>query len=117
MVMALAGVAASGAAYVRGNGPVAPASPWSLTERAEALRIDRTLPPAVRKQASLTVRGPHAVLKVREANGPVLLKCPLRGDVPGQFLKFVTAGSAAECEAQAVDEVGDVLVYEVSGRV
>ncbi len=117
MMMAFAGVAASGAAYVRSNAPVRPASPWSLAERATALRIDRTLPPAVRKEATLSLRGNHAVLKVREATGPVLLKCPLHGDVPGDYLKFVTAGSAAQCEAQAVDEVGDVLVYEVSGRV
>ena len=117
MTMALAGMAASGAAYVRSNAPVRPASPWSLSARAGALRIDRTLPGAVRKEATFSVRGSHAVLKVREATGPVLLKCPLRGDVPGQYLKYVTSGSAAECEAQAVDEVGDVLVYEVSGRV
>src|SRR6266446_5944934 len=115
--MAFAGVAASGTAYVRSNAPVRPASPWSLVERMEALRIDRALPPAVRKQATLSLRGPHAVLKVREATGPVLLKCPLRADVPEQYLRFATAGSAAQCEAQAADEVGDVLVYEVSGRV
>src|SRR3989449_1854292 len=117
MVMAFAGVAASGTAYVRSNAPVRPASPWSLVERMEALRIDRALPPAVRKQATLSLRGPHAVLKVREAPGPVLLKCPLRADVPEQYLRFATAGAAAQCEAQAADEVGDVLVYEVSGRV
>src|SRR5437870_3713420 len=117
MVMAFAGVAASGTAYVRSNAPVRPASPWSLVERMEALRIDRALPPAVRKQATLSLRGPHAVLKVREATGPVLLKCPLRADVPEQYLRFATAGAAAQCEAQAADEVGDVLVYEVSGRV
>jgi hypothetical protein len=117
MIMAFAGVAASGTAYVRSNAPVRPASPWSLVERMGALRIDRALPPAVRKQATLSVRGSHAVLKVREATGPVLLKCPLRGDVPEQYLRFATSGSAAQCEAQAADEVGDVLVYEVSGRV
>ncbi len=117
LITAFAGVAASGAAYVRSNAPVRPASPWSLVERAGALRIDRALPAAVRKQATFSVRGTHAVLKVREATGPVLLKCPLRGDVPDQYLRFATAGSAAQCEAQAADEVGDVLVYEVSGRV
>src|SRR2546421_6553435 len=117
MLMAFAGVAASGPAYVRSNAPVRPASPWSLVERMEALRIDRALPPAVRKKATLSLRGPHAVLKVREATGPVLLKCPLRADVPEQYLRFATAGAAAQCEAQAADEVGDVLVYEVSGRV
>ena len=117
MVMAFAGVAASGTVYVRSSAPVRPASPWSLVERMEALRIDRALPPAVRKQATLSLRGPHAVLKVREATGPVLLKCPLRADVPEQYLRFATAGSAAQCEAQAADEVGDVLIYEVSGRV
>ena len=115
--MAFAGVTASGAAYVRSNAPVRPASPWSLVERMGALRIDRSLPPAVRKEATFALRGTHAVIKVREATGPVLLKCPLRADVPEQFLRFATAGSAQQCEAQAVDEVGDVLVYEVSGRV
>jgi hypothetical protein len=117
IAMAFAGVTASGAAYVRSNAPVRPASPWSLVERMGALRIDRSLPPAVRKEATFSLRGPHAVIKVREATGPVLLKCPLRADVPEQFLRYATAGAAHQCEAQAVDEVGDVLVYEVSGRV
>ncbi len=115
--MAFAGAAASGTAYVRSNAPVRPASPWSLVERAGALRIDRALPSAVRKEATFSVRGHHAVLKVREPTGPVLLKCPMRSDIPDQFLRFATAGTAQQCEAQAVDEVGDVLVYEVSGRV
>src|SRR5437868_4143150 len=115
--MAFAGAAASGTAYVRSNAPVRPASPWSLVERAGALRIDRALPPAVRKEATFSVRGHHAVLKVREPTGPVLLKCPMRSDVPDQFLRFATAGTAQQCEAQAVDEVGDVLLYEVTGRV
>jgi len=117
MVMAFAGVAASGTAYVRSSAPVRPASPWSLAERAGALRIDRALPQAVQKPATFSVRDRHAVLKVRQPTGPVLLKCPLRADVPEQYLRFATAGAAQECEAQAVDEVGDVLVYEVSGRV
>jgi len=117
IAMAFAGAAASGTAYVRSNAPVRPASPWSLSERMGALRIDRALPPAVRKQATYSVRGRHAVLKVREPTGPVLLKCPMQSDLPDQFLRFATAGSAHQCEAQAVDEVGDVLVYEVSGRV
>jgi hypothetical protein len=117
IAMAFTGVAASGAAYVRSNAPVRPASPWSLVERMGALRIDRALPPAVRKQATFSLRGRHALLKVREATGPVLLRCPMRADVPEQFLRFATSGSAHQCEAQAVDEVGDVLVYEVSGRV
>ena len=115
--MAFAGAAASGTAYVRSSAPVGPASPWSLSERLGALRIDRALPPAVRKEATFSIRGRHAVLKVREATGPVLLRCPMRADVPEQFLRFATSGSAHQCEAQAVDEVGDVLVYEVSGRV
>src|SRR4051812_35285172 len=115
--MAFAGAAASGTAYVRSNAPVRPASPWSLSERMGALRIDRALPPAVRKEATYSVRGRRALLKVREPTGPVLLKCPMRSDLPDQFLRFATAGSAHQCEAQAVDEVGDVLVYEVSGRV
>src|ERR1700682_6523074 len=115
--MAFGGIGASGNAYVRRSGPVRPASPWALVERMGALRIDRALPPAIRKEATFSVRGRHAVLKVREPTGPVLLKCPMRPDVPEQFLRFATGGSAQECEAQAVDEVGDVLVYEVSGRV
>src|SRR5438552_2994435 len=117
MFMAFAGVAASGTAYVRSSAPVRPASPWSLAERAGALRIDRPLPQAVQKPATFSVRDRHAVLKVRQPTGPVLLKCPLRADVPEQYLRFATAGAAQQCEAQAVDEVGDVLVYEVSGRV
>ncbi|TMA18321.1 MAG: hypothetical protein E6J84_06110, partial [Deltaproteobacteria bacterium] len=106
MVMAFAGVAASGTAYVRSSAPVRPASPWSLAERAGALRIDRALPQAVQKPATFSVRDRHAVLKVRQPTGPVLLKCPLRADVPEQYLRFATAGAAQECEAQAVDEVG-----------
>jgi len=115
--MTAAGVAASGTAYVRSSAPVRPASPWSLSERIGALRIDRALPAAVQKPATFTRRGSHAVLKVREATGPVLLKCPLRADLPEQYLRYATGGAAQQCEAQAVDEVGDVLVYEVSGRV
>src|SRR6266404_7922774 len=117
MMMAFAGVTASGTAYVRSSAPVRPASAWSLSERMGALRIDRALPSAVRKEATFSVRGRDAVLKVREPTGPVLLRCPLRGDVPEQYLRYATAGSTQQCEAQAVDEVGDVLVYEVSGRV
>src|SRR4051812_14000787 len=115
--MAFAGAAASGTAYVRSSAPVRPASQWSLVERAAALRIDRVLPGAVRKQATLSIRDGNAVLRIREATGPVLLKCPLAVDVSGQFLRYATTGGAKLCEAQAVDEVGDVLVYEVSGRV
>ena len=119
LLLAVAGVATSGAAYVRSNDPVRPASPWSLAERLGALRLDRTLPPAVRKRATLALRGGHAVLKVREATGPVLLKCALRTgvDVTDAFLSYATVGAPPGCETQAVDEVGDVLVYEVSGRV
>src|SRR5437879_13278054 len=111
MVMAFAGVAASGTAYVRSNAPVRPASPWSLDERMEALRIDRALPPAVRKQATLSLRVPRAVHKVREATGPVLLKCLLRADVPVQYLRFATAGFPALLKAQSVDSLGAVHVY------
>lgn len=117
IALALAGAAASGTAYVRSNGPVRPASPWSLSERLGALRIDRALPPALTKQATFSVRGNHAVLKVREATGPVLLKCPLRADLSASFVSYATARAPGECETQAVDEVGDVLLYEVSGRV
>ncbi len=117
MMMAFAGVTASGTAYVRSSAPVRPASAWSLSERMGALRIDRALPSAVRKEATFSVRGRHAVLKVREPTGPVLLRCPMRGDLSEQYLRYATAGSTQQCEAQAVDEVGDVLVYEVSGRV
>ncbi len=115
--LALAGVATTGAAVVRSNGPVRPASPWSLVERLGALRIDRALPPALRKQATFSLRGNHAVLKVREPTGPVLLKCPMRADVSEAFVRYATAGAPPECDTQAVDEVGDVLLYEVSGRV
>src|SRR5712691_609337 len=115
--LALAGVATTGAAVVRSNGPVRPASPWSLVERLGALRIDRALPPALRKEASFSLRGDHAILKVREPTGPVLLKCPLRTDVSDAFVRYATTAAPPECDTQAVDEVGDVLVYEVSGRV
>ncbi|TMB37500.1 MAG: hypothetical protein E6J62_05095 [Deltaproteobacteria bacterium] len=119
IVLSLAGAAASSGAYLKSSAPVGPASPWSLSERLAALRIDRGLPSAVRKQASLSLRGDHAVLKVREATGPVLLKCPLRAglDVGDAYLSYATSGTPPGCETQAVDEVGDVLVYEVSGRV
>jgi len=96
---------------------VRPTSAWSLAERLGALRIDRALPPALNKPATLQVRGTHAVIKIREATGPVLLKCPLRGDLPGEYAAYATSRTPGECETQAVDEVGDVLVYEVSGHV
>src|SRR5256885_5180336 len=119
MLLSFAGAAATGTAYVKSSDPVAPAMPWSLTERLAALRIDRGLPKAVRKQATLSLRGDHAVLKVREATGPVLLKCPLRAglDLGDAYLTYATSGTPPGCETQAVDEVGDVLVYEVSGHV
>ena len=118
LLLAAAGAASSGAAYVRSNGRVRPASPWSLSERLEALRIERTLPAAVRKQATLSFVGQHTVLKVREATGPVLLRCPQHGvDVGEAFVHYATTGTPDGCETQAVDEVGDLLVYEVSGRV
>src|SRR5438045_9294782 len=104
--MAFAGVTASGAAYVRSNAPVRPASPWSLVERLGALRIDRALPPALRKQATFSVRGTHAVLKVREPTGPVLLKCPMRADVSDAFVRYATAGAPPERDPHAVDAVG-----------
>ena len=118
LILAVAGAASSGAAYLRSNGRVRPASPWSLSERLGALRIERTLPAAVRKQATFSLLGEHAVLKVREATGPVLLRCPQRGvDVSEAFVRYAASGTPAGCETQAVDEVGDLLVYEVSGRV
>ena len=117
IALALAGVATTGAAVVRSNGPVRPASAWSVAERLGALRIDRALPPALRKEASFSLRGDHAILKVREPTGPVLLKCPLRTDVSDAFVRYATAAAPPECDTQAVDEVGDVLLYEVSGRV
>jgi hypothetical protein len=116
-MLALVGAATTGAAYVRSNSPVRPASPWSLAERLGALRVNRALPPAIRKQATLSLRGEHAVFKVREAAGPVLLKCARSVDVADAYLSYATAGAPAGCETQAVDEVGDLLVYEVSGRV
>jgi hypothetical protein len=117
-VLALAGAATSGAVYVRSNGRIRPASDWSLAERLGALRVERTLPAAVRKQATFALRGEHALFKVREATGPVLLKCGLRGgDLTDAFLGYATGGTPPGCETQAVDEVGDLLIYEVSGRV
>jgi hypothetical protein len=118
-LLALAGAAASGAAYVRSSGRIRPASEWSLAERIGALRVERTLPGAVRKQATFALRGDHALFKVREATGPVLLKCALRAgaDVTDAFLSYATGGAPPGCEMQAVDEVGDLLIYEVSGRV
>ena len=64
-------------------------------------------------------RDDHALFKVREATGPVLLKCGLRAgaDVADAFLSYATGGTPPGCEMQAVDEVGDLLIYEVSGRV
>lgn len=118
VLLSLAGVATSGAAYVRSNGPVSPASPWSLAERLGALRIDRALPRAVRKQATFSLRGEHAVLKVREPSGPVLLRCNRPGvDLSAAFQSYAASGAPPGCETQAVDEVGDLLVYEVGGRV
>ncbi len=117
MLISLAGLATSGAAYVRSNGPVRPASPWSLSERLGAMRIDRTLPPAVRKQASFSLHGEHAVLKVREPSGPVLLRCSRHVDIADAFVSYAANGTPPGCETQAVDEAGDLLVYEVGGRV
>ena len=118
VLLSLAGVATSGAAYVRSNGPVRPASPWSLAERLGALRIDRALPQAVRKQATLSLRGEHAVLKIREPSWPVLLRCNRLGvDFSDAFQSYAATGAPPGCETQAVDEVGDLLVYEVGGRV
>src|SRR5262249_11663083 len=118
-LLAIAGAAASGTAVVRSNGRIRPASDWSLAERLGALRVDRTLPRAVRKQATFALRGDHAFFKVREATGPVLPKCGMRGgaDLSDAFLGYATSGTPPGCEMQAVDEVGDLLIYEVSGRV
>ncbi|HZX95491.1 MAG TPA: hypothetical protein VFE90_13300 [Myxococcales bacterium] len=117
-LLPFAGLLTTGAAYVRSNGPVQPASPWSLSERLGALRIDRALPKTMHKQATFSLRGEHAVLKVREPSGPVLLRCSGRGvDVTDAFVRYAESGAPAGCEAQAVDEVGDLLVYEVGGRV
>src|SRR5947207_1688234 len=118
LLLAVAGAASSGAVYVRSSGRVRPASPWSLTERLGALRIERTLPSQVRKQATFALRGDHAVLKVREPTGPVLLRCPRLGvDVADAYFAYNVSGAPAGCETQAVDEVGDLRIYEVSGRV
>ncbi|MFN2546172.1 MAG: hypothetical protein ABR567_01935 [Myxococcales bacterium] len=118
LLIAAAGVAGSSAAYVRSSGRVRPASPWSLAERLGALRIDRTLPAVVHKQATFSLRGEHAVLRVREATGPVLLRCPRLGvDVAGAYYAYSVSGTPSGCETQAVDEVGDLRIYEVSGRV
>lgn len=117
-LLALLGAASTGAAWVRSSGRVQPASPWSLAERLGALRVERALPPSVRKQATFSLRNGQAVLKVREATGPVLLKCPQRGaEVADAYATYAVEGAARGCEAQAVDEVGDLRIYEVSGRV
>ena len=117
IALLLAGTATTGAAYLRSDGPVRPASPWSLSERLGALRINRALPAGIRKQASYSVRDQHGMLKVREASGPVLLKCPARIDLAEALAGYATGATPSGCETQAADEVGDVLVYEVSGRV
>lgn len=117
VLLAVAGAASSGAVYVK-TARVRPASAWSLAERIGAMRIERALPANVRKQATFALRGEHAVLTVREATGPVLLRCPRSGlDVTHAYVAYATTGTAAGCEAQAIDEVGDLRVYEVSGRV
>jgi hypothetical protein len=117
--LAVAGLATSGAAWVKSNGPVRPSRPWSVSERLAALRISRSLPANAQKPATLSVRGEHAVFKVREPTGPVLLKCPARSgsEVADAYVSYATASGQSRCETQAVDEVGDVLVYEVNGRV
>jgi hypothetical protein len=110
------GLAAAGATVVRSSGPVRPASRWSLTERLQALRIDRALPLEAQKQASLTLQGDKALFEVREQAGPVLLRCPAGGNLPVLFASYVTSGNAAGCEAQAADDGGDVRLYELAGR-
>ena len=117
LALLLAGLATTGAAYLRSEGPVRPASPWSLSERLAALRINRALPAGIRKQATVSLRGEHAVLKVRDGAGPVLLKCPAGTDVAEALAGYATSATPPGCETQAAGEAGDVLVYEVSGRV
>src|SRR5207244_6009748 len=38
-------------------------------------------------------------------------------DVADAYLAYTASGATAGCETQAVDEVGDLRIYEVSGRV
>jgi hypothetical protein len=103
--------------WVHSNGPVRPSSPWSLSERMEALRIDRSLPAAAQTQAQLALDALNASFEVREEAGPTLLRCPRQAELPALFESFVTNGSAEGCEAEAADDGGDVRVYQVAGRV
>jgi hypothetical protein len=124
------GLAAAGAAVVRSSGPVRPGSRWSLSERLQALRIDRALLGSDRalqgidrspsldaqKSAALTLRGDKALFEVHEPAGPVLLRCPATGNLPVLYASYAASGGAAGCEAQAADDGGDVRLYELAGR-
>jgi hypothetical protein len=111
------GLAASGAVLVRSNGLVRAQSGWSLSERLQALRVNRALPAESQKQASLSVRGEKALFEIRDPAGPVLLQCPLHADLPALFASYASIGIASGCEAQAADEGGDVRLYELAGHV
>ena len=117
LLLAASGVATTGVALQRSNARIKAASRWSPSERLLALRMERALPAGLRKEATLSLRDDHAVLKIREPSGPVLLKCPEGVELSSAFVAYQTQGTPANCQAQAVDEVGDVLIYEVSGRV
>jgi hypothetical protein len=110
------GLAASAAVLVRGSGPVR-TSGWSLSERLQALRINRALPAEAQRPASLSVRGEKALFEFRDQAGPVLLQCPLHADLPALFASYSISGAASGCEAQAADDGGDVRLYELSGHV
>ena len=118
LITAFAGVA-SGAAYVCSNGPARPAVAL-VAGGTRGRAAHRPHAAAGGAQAGHVLRPciSHAVLKVREATGTALLKCPLRRDVPGQYLRFATAGIACGVRGAGRRRSGDVLgVRGASGRV
>lgn len=110
------GLAASGAAVVQSRSPVRPRSPFSLSERLLALRIDRDLPPDAHKDAFLSLASGKALFEVRDEAGGTLLQCPAQGNLALQYASFATTGSAAGCEAEAADDGADVRLYDVGGH-
>ncbi|HEY2029901.1 MAG TPA: hypothetical protein VGH20_11910 [Myxococcales bacterium] len=110
------GLAASGAAVVRSRSPLRPRSPFSLSERLLALRINRDLPPEARKTASLSLGSGKALFEVRDEVGATLLRCPADADLAVQYASFATTGAARGCEAEAADDGADVRLYDASAR-
>jgi len=110
------GLAAFGAAVVRSTSPVRPRSPFSLSERLLALRIDRELPPGAHKRASLSLLSGKALFEVQDEPGGTLLRCPAQANLALQYASFATKGVAAGCEAEAQDDGADVRLYDLSQR-